>query len=238
VSARQAKTVGSATPGQLSPALFSFLRDLADHNDREWFAENKARYVEDVQEPAIAFVATFEKPLTKISPNFRADARPMGGSLFRIHRDIRFSKDKTPYKTHTGIHFRHRSAGDVHAPGFYLHLEPGAVFAAAGIWHPDGAAQGAIRDAIVDDPAGWKRATGGDFSKTYTLTGDSLKRPPPGFDPDHPLIEILKRKDFVAETPLTEKAVTAPGFPEEYARLCRTAAPFLRFLCAAVGVPF
>ena len=221
-----------------SPGLFRFLAELSDHNDRAWFAENKSRYMEEVQEPAIQFVADFEKPLSKISPNFRADARPVGGSLFRIQRDIRFSKDKTPYKTHTGIHFRHRSAGDVHAPGFYLHLEPGSVFAAAGIWHPDTAAQRRIRQAIVDDPTAWKRATGGAFAKTYRLEGDTLKRPPPGFDPDHPLIEDLKRKDFVCETPLSEKAVTAPGFREEYARLCKAAVPFLRFLCAAVDVPF
>jgi uncharacterized protein (TIGR02453 family) len=230
---------GSASKARsFSPELFAFLRELADHNDREWFAENKARYVENVQEPAISFVADFERSLARISPNFRADARPVGGSLFRIQRDIRFSKDKTPYKTHTGIHFRHRSAGDVHAPGFYLHLEPGTVFAAAGIWHPDTAAQRAIRDAIAGDPAGWKRATGGKFAATYQLTGDSLKRPPPGYPADHPLIEVLKRKDFVCETPLTEGTVTGPGFLQEYARLCRTAVPFLRFLCAAVDVPF
>jgi len=238
MSVREKPARSQRRSSSFSPALFSFLRELADHNDREWFAENKARYVEDVQEPAIGFVANFERPLARISPNFRADARPMGGSLFRIQRDIRFSKDKTPYKTHTGIHFRHRSAGDVHAPGFYLHLEPGMVFAAAGIWHPDTAAQLAIRDAIADDPAEWKRATGGAFAKTYRLTGETLKRPPPGFDADHPLIDDLKRKDFVCETPLTERAVTAPGFMEEYTRLCRTAVPFLRFLCRAVDVPF
>src|SRR6266513_330706 len=160
-----------------SPALFSFLKELRDNNTREWFAENKTRYVEHVQEPAIQFIADFAPFLEKVSPNFRADARPVGGSLFRIHRDIRFSRDKTPYKTHVGIHFRHRSAGDVHAPGFYLHLEPGGAFAAAGIWRPDTAGQRAIRQAIVDDAATWKRVTGGVFAKTYRLEGESLKRP-------------------------------------------------------------
>jgi uncharacterized protein (TIGR02453 family) len=214
------------------------MRELRDHNAREWFAENKTRYLEDVQEPAIEFVADFEAHLRKISPNFRADARPVGGSLFRIQRDIRFSKDKTPYKTHTGIHFRHRSASDVHAPGFYLHLEPGTVFAAVGIWHPDTATQRRIRDRIVGDPAAWKRAKGGSFGKTYELTGDTLKRPPPGYPPDHPLIEDLKRKDFVGEAHLSEKRATSAGFLTEYTGLCRAAVPFLRFLCSAVGVPF
>jgi uncharacterized protein (TIGR02453 family) len=230
-----AKATNAASFG---PELFSFLADLRANNTREWFAANRDRYEEQVLEPALGFIEAFAPRLAKISPHFRADARPSGGSLFRIYRDTRFSKDKTPYKTHTGIHFRHRSAGDVHAPGFYLHLEPGAVFAAAGIWHPDTGTQRAIRDAIAGDPAAWKRATGGAFAKTYKLTGDSLKRPPPGYPPDHPLIEVLKHKDFVAETPLTEKTVTDPGFMDEYAGLCRTASPFLRFLCGAAGVPF
>src|SRR5919198_4046037 len=143
-----------------SPAVFSFLRELQDNNTREWFAENKSRYQEDVQEPALEFISDFDPLLRRISPDFRADARPVGGSLFRIHRDVRFSKDKTPYKTHVGIHFRHRSASDAHAPGFYLHLEPGGVFAAAGIWHPDGPSQKLIRTRIGDDARGWKRATG------------------------------------------------------------------------------
>jgi uncharacterized protein (TIGR02453 family) len=221
-----------------SPAVFSFLRELKDNNTREWFAENKSRYQEDVQEPALEFISDFDPLLRRISPEFRADARPVGGSLFRIHRDVRFSKDKTPYKTHVGIHFRHRSASDAHAPGFYLHLEPKSVFVAAGIWHPDSASQRGIRDAIAGDPRGWKRATGGAFADTYRLIGDSLKRPPPGYRPDHPLIEDLKRKDFVGEKELPERAVTSPGFLEEYARLCRAAVPFLRFLCKAVGASF
>ena len=220
------------------PALFSFLRDLRENNTREWFAENKDRYREKAQEPAIEFVADFEPYLRKISPNFRADARPVGGSLFRIHRDIRFSKDKTPFKTHLGIHFRHRSASDAHAPGFYLHLEPGTVFAAAGIWHPDTGAQRGIREAIAGNAREGKRATGPPFAESYRLIGDSLKRPPPGYGPDHPLIEDLKRKDFVGEAGLSERDVTSAGFLEEYARLCRGAAPFLRFLCKAVGAEF
>jgi uncharacterized protein (TIGR02453 family) len=221
-----------------SPALFSFLKELRDNNTRDWFAENKARFVEHVQEPAIEFIAGFGPFLEEISPNFRADARPVGGSLFRIHRDVRFSKDKTPYKTHVGIHFRHRSAGDAHAPGFYLHLEPGGVFAAAGMWRPDGASARSVRDAMAGDPGGWRRATGGAFADAYHLIGDALKRPPPGYGTDHPLIEDLKRKDFVGEAPLKERDVTSPGFTETYAELCRTAAPFLRFLCKAVDAPF
>ena len=96
-----------------TPALFAFMRDLREHNDRDWFKANKQRYEEDVREPAFAFISDFAGHLQKIAPHFVADPGPSGGSLFRIYRDTRFSKDKTPYKTHTGIHFRHEKAKDV-----------------------------------------------------------------------------------------------------------------------------
>ena len=99
------------------------------------------------------------RSLEKISPHFRADARPSGGSLFRIYRDTRFSKDKSPYKTNVGIHFRHERAKDAHAPGFYLHIGPDEVFAGGGMWHPDTQAATRIREAIVADPDRWRRAT-------------------------------------------------------------------------------
>ena len=117
-------------------ATFDFLRELAANNRKDWFAENKERYQADVQRPAMRFVTDFGAPLRRISRNFRADPRPVGGSLFRIHRDTRFSRDKSPYKTHLGIQFRHDLGKDVHAPGFYVHLEPGNVFVGAGILAP------------------------------------------------------------------------------------------------------
>ena len=100
----------------ITPKLFSFLRDLKNNNDREWFEANKDRFEEEVRSPLLAFIDDFAEPLYKISPHFRADARKSGGSLFRIYRDVRFSKDKTPYKTHAGVHFRHERAKDAHAP--------------------------------------------------------------------------------------------------------------------------
>ena len=140
------------------PELFAFLADLGAHNDREWFAANKERYEAHVLEPALAFVEDFGYRLPEISAHFEADPRRSGGSLFRIHRDTRFSKDKSPYKTNTGMYFRHKRAKDVHAPGYYLHLAPGEVFAGGGIWRPATPALTAIRDAIVRDPEGWDRA--------------------------------------------------------------------------------
>ena len=227
------------TAASFSPRLFAFLRELADNNDRDWFGANKARYEADVKEPALEFISAFAPRLDRISPHFVADARASGGSLYRIYRDTRFSKDKTPYKTHAGIHFRHALGRDAHAPGFYLHLEPGQVFAGAGIWRPDTATARRIREAIAADPARWKRATRGKrFTTTWELGGDALKRPPQGFAPDHPLLDDLKRKDFIAMAKLRQSDVTAAGFVNHYATACAAAAPLVAFLCEAVGVEF
>jgi uncharacterized protein (TIGR02453 family) len=227
------------TAPYFTPATFAFLKDLAANNNREWFKQNKDRYVDNVQEPALAFIIDFAPKLQKISPYFRADAKVVGGSLFRIQRDTRFSTDKTPYKTNTGVQFRHESAKDAHAPGFYLHLQPGECFVGVGLWRPETKMAYQIRESIVDDPSAWKRATRGKrFAATYTLGGDSLVRPPKGFDPDDPLIEDLKRKDFIASTSLTQRAITAPSFLDDYAVMCRDAKPFMAHLCRAVGVPF
>jgi uncharacterized protein (TIGR02453 family) len=217
-----------------SPALFAFMGDLREHNDRDWFKANKQRYEEAVQEPALAFISDFGPYLGQISPHLVADPRPVGGSLFRIYRDTRFGKDKTPYKTHTGIHFRHELAKDVHAPGFYLHLEPGSVFAAAGIWRPESASLGQIRDAIVRKPDAWTDAVRG----IRLSEGAALKRPPAGYDPDHPLIDALKRKDFVAIFELSESTATSSGFPAELASTLEASAPLMRFLCGALAVRF
>ncbi len=222
-----------------SPALFKFLNELEANNEREWFNANKPRYESTIKDPAIQFIADFEKPLKTISPHFVADTRGNGGSLFRIYRDTRFSKDKTPYKTNTGMHFRHEMAKDVHSPGFYLNLEPGACFMGVGIWRPEPKVAQKIRQHIAEEPTRWKRATQSKkFTDIYNLDGDSLKRPPKGFDPDHPLIDDLKRKDFIAGNNLTQKQVTADGFIEDYTAMCKAAGPFMKFLCEAVGVPY
>src|SRR5262245_12111639 len=196
-----------------SPALFTYRRDLKKNNDRDWFKANKARYDEAVLEPALAFIEDFEPHLHAISSHFVADPRPVGGSLFRIYRDTRFSKDKSPYKTHTGIHFRHELAKSAHAPGFYLHLEPGQVFLGAGIWRPDREPLAQIRTAIAEDPDRWKRTTRAKaFAGLYELGGDSLKRAPAGFDPEHPLLDELRRKDFIAVRTLSDKDACSRGF--------------------------
>jgi uncharacterized protein (TIGR02453 family) len=225
--------------GLFTADLFGFLQDLRRHNDRAWFAKNKERYLDVVQEPALEFVRGFGPYLRKISPHFVADDRPIGGSLFRIHRDVRFSKDKSPYKLHVGVDFRHRAARDVHAPSFYLHLQPGESFAAVGVWHPHQDTLTRIRTAIVDKPDKWKRAAHGtQFRSRYRLSGDALKRSPAGFDADHPLIEDLKWKDHVADVMLDERTVTSEDFLSRYAELCRLASGYVAFLCEALALPF
>lgn len=222
-----------------TPELFDFLQDLDRNNTREWFQENKDRYRATVQEPLLRFIADFSNPLHDISPHFVADPRPSGGSMFRIYRDVRFSKDKRPYKTHAAAQFRHRAGRDAHAPCFYLHLQPGSVFAGAGLWHPDRTALESIRTAIADQPEAWKKLISDrKFTSRHKLGGESLKRAPRGYDPEHPLIEDLKRKDFVASMQFSQTQACSAKFLDSFTASCKAAAPFVRFLTEAVGQPF
>ena len=218
-----------------STATFGFLKDLKKNNDRAWFAENKSRYEDVLKDPALRLIEDFGPELAKISTHFLATPR----SLFRIYRDVRFSKDKSPYKTATGIHFRHEQSKDAHAPGFYLHIQPGEVFAGVGIWRPQADALRMIRERIAEDPKGWKRASAAKaFTDTFELAGDRLKRPPKGFDPDHPAIEELKRKDYIGVTQLRQSFVTSKTLPKDLAKTFKAGTPLMRFLCEALGVPF
>ena len=219
--------------------LFGFLAELEENNTREWFNENKDRYLTYVQEPALGFITDFGPRLSLISPHFRADARVQGGSLFRIYRDTRFTADKTPYKTNTGVHFRHERAKDAHAPGFYLHIEPGESFVGVGLWRPETKVAYQIREVIADDTDGWAEAVHGTpFRDRFQLAGDSLQRPPKGFDPDHPHIDDLRRKDFIGMVRLEDQDVISDDFIDRFDGLCQDGSGLMRFLCGAVGVPF
>jgi uncharacterized protein (TIGR02453 family) len=216
-----------------TPELFVFMRQLKRHNNREWFARNKSRYEEAVRDPALRFIGSFAAELAKLSRHFVADPRPTRGSLFRIYRDTRFSGDKLPYKTHVGIHFSHETGKDAHAPVFYLHLQPDNCFAAAGVWHPDNPTLTRIRTAIVGQPKRWAKVR-----RQLELEGESLARPPRGYDPQHPFIEDLKRKDYLASVVLTEAQVCGPKFLAEYAGACRTMRPLVEFTTQALGLEF
>jgi uncharacterized protein (TIGR02453 family) len=221
------------TASHFTPATFSFLRELSGNNDREWFAENKSRYERDVHDASLRFIGDFAPRLAKIAPHLVADARPSGGSMFRIYRDTRFSRDKSPYKDHVGIHFFHESAKKAPSvPGFYLHLQPGESFAAAGIWHPDPAALARVREAIAGGSPEWKALK----RSKLPLEGGSLKRPPRGFDPDHPFIEDLKRTDFVTSLRFTDAEICAPGFITTFGNACRKMSPLVTFVATSLGL--
>jgi len=220
--------------------MFAFLRQLKANNDRAWFEANKTVFRETVQAPMSEFIAAMALGLAKISKQFVADPRPNGGSMFRIYRDVRFSRDKRPYKEHAACQFRHRLGRDVHAPGFYVHLAPGDVFFGGGMWMPDPETCARIRGAIASKPAAWKKVvTGKKFVAAFGgIEGESLTRPPRGFDPAHPFIEDIKRKSFVAGTDSSERAARSPDFVAEVAEGFRNLAPLMRFLCDALQVPY
>lgn len=217
----------------ITPALFDFLRDLKENNDRVWFKSQKARYESEVVDPVTEFIENMAPRVAKISPHIIVDPRPNGGSRFRIYRDTRFSKDKSPYKIQVGCQFRHEAGKDAHAPGFYVHLAPGEVFFGGGVWGPKGDALRTIRQRIVDKPDEWKKAT-----KALDLRGDQLVRAPKGFDPDHPLIDDLRRKSFFSFQDADEALATSKDFEKAVEKQFKKVAPLMGFIATSLGVNF
>lgn len=220
-------------------STFSFLGELAENNNRAWFEENKSRYESLVREPALDFIEAMEPALKIFAPGFRAEPRKVGGSLMRVFRDTRFSRDKTPYKTNIGIQFRHALGKDVHAPGFYVHLANDECFFAAGCWHPEPDALGKIRDLISRKPEKWFSARNDKkFTAQWALWGDCLTRPPRGYAADHIAIEDIKRKDFVALAPLSIKEVTGKSLLSLTEKRFTESVPLMKFLCTALEVAY
>ncbi|MEO7050311.1 MAG: DUF2461 domain-containing protein [Rhodanobacter sp.] len=222
-----------------TPATFRFLRALHRNNEREWFHAHKDDYERHVRAPFLQLIADMQAPLAKISPHYRADPRKLGGSLYRIYRDTRYSNSKLPYKSWQGARFTHERRREIQSPGFYLHIEPGECFAGGGMWHPEPDALKHIREFLVDNPAAWKRATQSKaFQQHLQLGGESLVRPPRGYDSTHELIEDLKRKDFVATTRFDETlACSSELLPRTVASFKRVA-PLVDYLCAAQELEF
>lgn len=235
-----------------SDDTFKFLRQLAKNNNRDWFLANKARYEASVRGPALRLIADLADPFKDISAQLTAVAKPVGGSLFRIHRDTRFAGDKSPYKTHVGMYFSHAAAtkaarndagggapGRLDAPGLYLHIEPGGCFLGGGIWHPQSETTRLIRDYMVSNPASWKKATrDAKFRKVFHLGGDALVRPPKGYDPAHELIEDLKRKDFIASAQIDDTVVLRPDLVKQLMARYTLMGPMLDWLCGALDLDF
>lgn len=219
---------------------FEFLRDLRANNRKDWFDQQRGRYERCAKAPLLQFIQAVAPHLGQLSRHYAANE----ASVFRLHRDVRFSHDKSPYKTHLAAQFRHAMVGgplreSVHAPGFYFHLAPDGfgemegVFGGFGMWQPPADVLQAVRQRIVDEPEEWQAAV-----KGLRLTGQSLKRPPQGFDADHPLIADLKRKDFIAVEHFTEADALRPDFAELFGQAMQRGAGLQRFLCAAVRLPF
>jgi uncharacterized protein (TIGR02453 family) len=222
-----------------SKATFRFLTELEANNERPWFHANRERYEHAVVEPALAFIGAMAPLLARISEHFHAVPKRTGGSLMRIYRDTRFAYNKTPYKTNVGIQFRHELGRDVHAPGFYVHIEPDGCFLGAGIWRPEPEPLRAIREGIVAQPDAWRRATTDRrFTSEFALTGDRLERPPRGFSAASPHVDDLKRKDFTAISRLTQTDVLGRDFPKLAGARFKMAAPLMAFLCAALDLKY
>jgi uncharacterized protein (TIGR02453 family) len=220
--------------------FFAFFRELKANNNRAWFEENKQRFRSSVQAPMSDFIAAMAPRLAKISKHFVADPRPNGGSMFRIYRDVRFAKDKGPYKEHAACHFRHALGKDVHAPGFYMHFAPGEVMFGGGLWMPPPDVLAKVRTAIAAKPQAWKKMLADrKFAARFDgVSGEALSRPPRGFDPAHPFIEDIKRKTFFVMQEADAKLASSPRLVGEVAETFASASPLLKFLCGAVDVPF
>lgn len=219
---------------------FAFFTELAANNNRDWFAANKTRFKDNVEAPLIAFVEAMAPRLKTISKHIVADPRPVGGSVFRIYKDVRFSKDKSPYKIHGGVQFRHASGKDAHAPGFYVHLAADEIFYGGGVWTPEPPVLLKIREAVRDKGPAWTKVKAAPaFVKRFgALRGESLTRPPRGFDAEHPHAEDIRRKSFFVMETGTRKRALSPLFLDDVEAAFIETKPFMKFLCESVGAPF
>ncbi|MBD9368202.1 DUF2461 domain-containing protein [Xanthomonas sp. XNM01] len=223
-----------------SDASFRFLRGLARHNDKAWFNDHRQQYEDHVRQPFLRLIGDLQPALAGISPHFRADTRGVGGSLFRIHRDARFSNDKSPYKTWQGARLFHARRREVAAPSFYVHLQPGGSFVGAGLWHPESDTQRRVRQFIFDNPGSWKTAAHDPkLRRKFTLDdSETLVRPPRGFPADFAFIDDLKHRNWVFLRALDDAAMTGPRLRSTLEADLVTLAPFVDYLCAALDLEF
>jgi uncharacterized protein (TIGR02453 family) len=207
----------------------AFLTELVDNNNREWFAEHKERY-ETAKADVLAFIAELIPVLSAIDPETQTEPKKC---LMRIYRDIRFSKNKSPYKNNYGISFSIKGSK---GPEYYLHLQPGKSFFAGGYWMPEAADLKNIREEIDYNTSEFLEiieAKG--FTSLYTLsTEDSLKKAPKGYDPSHPQIELLKLKSYIASFPISDEELFKPSIVNHLKKAFEGIYPFVQFLKRAV----
>jgi uncharacterized protein (TIGR02453 family) len=229
--------VATSTFSGFKPEAIQFLVDLAENNRRDWFQARKAEYERLLKEPLEAFIDALSVRFEERAIPLRADP---GRSPFRIYRDVRFSKDKSPYKTHIsasfpwieGAEWDGSHTGEGENPGGYFHFGPGEVFVGGGMWHPGSAKLSAFRAAVDGDPATVRGLLDDpDFKRTFgAISGDKLKRVPPGYPADHPEAELLKQKDVTFGQRLADSDVLSPALPDLVAEAFQSAVPLMRFL--------
>jgi uncharacterized protein (TIGR02453 family) len=227
-----------------TPEALSFLRGLKRHNEKPWFEEHRPVYERAVLGPLRRLADELDVRFARLAPEF---VSPPKRALFRIHRDVRFSRDKSPYKSHAALWVFHRDAGrgvgrEAHGgAGFYFHLEPGASLVAAGYWMPPRPALTRIRERIVEDRRGFARvAASPAFRRRFGgLTDDEpgvrLTRVPRGFAPDHPAAEWLRFNSFTASRALTDAEALSPRLVTNILRDYAALLPMVRWLNAALG---
>lgn len=211
----------------------TFIKEVAENNNREWFAENKERY-ETAKADVLAFIDQLIPHLAAVDPEFSAETSSKK-CLLRIYRDVRFSKNKDPYKNNYGIYFAVKGKG-VSEPGYYLHIQPGACFFAAGVWMPEAADLKKIREEIdYNTSAFLDIIESKDFKSTFQLSQeDKLKKAPKGYDIDHPQIEYLKLKSFTATFPIKDEEFLKPEIVNKLKNAFKRVYPLIVFLRSAV----
>ncbi|MGG5819807.1 DUF2461 domain-containing protein [Falsiroseomonas sp. HW251] len=209
----------------------AFLRDLATHQDRAWFEANKATYATALRAPMEALMAELGAAMARRRIPLGGDPRK---AVFRIHRDVRFSRDKSPYKTHVGAILSH-SGGGPHGGVLYVHVAPEGCFAAAGFWQPEPKALDALRRAIAEEPAAWRRVTTALAKSGLALDEDegALKRNPRGYEAV--IEDAIRRRSFTTRRALSVASVATSALAGEIADFAAEAAPLLRWGWAALG---
>jgi uncharacterized protein (TIGR02453 family) len=225
---------GPAPFSGFRPEALQFLADLAANNDREWFKPRKADYERLIKEPLEALCVALADRFAALDLPLKADPQR---SPFRIYRDVRFSKDKSPYKTAQGAQFgwlgeRGDAAGPAGGVGGYFHLEPGNIFVGGGMWHPEPVRLAAFRERLDRDPNGVLRALEDDrFRSVFgSVSGEMLKRNPKGYPADHPYSHVLRLKDVVFSRRLSDRDVYSAELPDRIAQDLDAARPVLRLL--------
>ena len=225
-----------------TPAALRFLRGLAKNNNKTWFEAHRTEYETEVREPMRDVIGEMNARFETFAPEIGGDPKR---SMFRINRDIRFSADKSPYKTHAACWFHHRRAtsrvgseADAGSAGFYFHLEPGKSMVGGGLWMPPRPQLNALRDAIAKDPTGFDKVAKGLTKRFGGLDDEAvLTRMPRGFADDHPAAKWLRYQSFTSGRLLKDVEVTGPKLPALLAREFAALLPLVRWLNRALGYP-